>query len=123
MGTLIPTSLCALMERGHLGWTGVSRGQHEHLREPKAQPTGLPGARPGRGEGVRLQSHPPSRFRGDTRPRGPPSPHEGSLALPTPSLSSREAASQAKKFLSEGARELRRPLSIGQGQQLTLRER
>lgn len=122
MGTLVPTSLCALMERGHLGWTGVSRGQQEHLREPRAQPTGLPGARPGRGVGFSCSTSSIPLQGGHAAPWSP-SPHEGSLALPTPSLSSREAASQAEKFLSEGARGLCQPLSVGCGQQLALRER
>ena len=117
MGTLVPTSLCALMGRGHLGRTGVSRVPQEYSREPRAQPAGGQawpkwGDRT-RGLGARQPlsnrrqgsscSHwtpPPTLPHGGHAAPWSPSPHECSLALPTPSLSSREAASQADKSFS-----------------------
>ena len=116
MGTLVPTSLCALMGRRHLGRTGVSRVPQEYLREPRAQPAGGQawpkwGDRTGgwgrdspsqiAGGGPAAVTGPPSILpHGGHAAPWSPSFHECSLALPTPSLSSREAASQADKSFS-----------------------
>lgn len=125
MGTLVPTSFCALMQTGHLGRTGVSRARQEYLREPRAQPAGgqawprwgnricglgarQPLSNRGRGSSCSHGLHPAS---GGTRgpvvpqsPRGLPGP-----ADPFPVFKgSGEPGRQ--EFLREGSCGLHRPL-------------
>lgn len=98
------------------------------------------GARPGRGGGTgsagwgrdspsRTAGGGPAAVTASIPPQGghaapwSPSPHEGSLALQTPSLSSREAASQADKSFSGRGHVGSTDPSCRLGQQLPLRER